>query len=190
MSSTVFKNARTCTYCSGLPLGARPVFQASPKAEILVAGQAPGRKAHETGIPFDDASGDRLRHWMGVDRDTFYDPGLIAIVPMGFCYPGTGPSGDLPPRAECAPKWREAFLEALPNVSLTLVIGRYAKDYHIPESRKETLTATVSRWRHYWPSVVPLPHPSPRNNRWLARNPFFEQEVLPVLQERVQTLIA
>ena len=151
---------------------------------MLVAGQAPGRKVHESGIPFDDASGDRLRQWLGVSRETFYDPELIAIMPMGFCYPGTGKSGDLPPRPECAPAWRDQLLGFLPNVEVTLLIGQYAQAYHLG-GKKQSVTETVRRWREYWPAVVPLPHPSPRNNIWLTRNPWFDDELLPVLRQRV-----
>ena len=176
---------RGCRLCAEhLPLGPRPVVQFHPSARILVAGQAPGRKVHESGIPFDDASGERLRSWLGLPRETFYDPKLVAILPMGFCYPGTGSSGDLPPRPECAPAWRERLLGRLTKLQLTVVIGRYAQAYHL---RDETtsLTDIVRRWRDYGPGIVPLPHPSPRNNIWLARNPWFEKELIPVLRKRV-----
>lgn len=143
---------------------------------------------HESGVPFDDASGNRLRQWLGVSRETLYDPAKIAIVPMGFCFPGTGKSGDLPPRPECAPAWREKLLALLPDLELTLVLGQYAQAYHFPESRG-SLTELVTSWRNYWPKVVPLPHPSPRNNLWLRRNPWFEEELLPLLQTRVATVL-
>jgi uracil-DNA glycosylase len=180
---------RACTLCAGhLPHGVRPVVQLHPDARVLIAAQAPGRKVHETGVPFNDASGDRLRHWMGVDRDTFYDPHRIAIVPMGLCYPGTGHSGDLPPRTECAPRWRERLLAMLPNVQLTLVIGRYAQGWHLP-AHGSTLTDVTRGWRSHAPAVFPLPHPSPRNQLWVRRNPWFEAELLPELQLRVQQVL-
>jgi uracil-DNA glycosylase len=180
---------RACTLCAAhLPLGPRPVLQIHPNARILIAGQAPGRNVHKSGIPFQDASGDRLREWMGVDDKTFYDPAQIALLPMGFCYPGTGKSGDLPPRPECAAAWRVKLMALLVNVKLTLIIGQYAHAWHLREQQGPTLTETVQRWREYWPSSLPLPHPSPRNNIWLKRNPWFEQEVLPPLRRRVRQL--
>ncbi len=183
-------DARACRLCEAvLPKGPRPVFQAQRSARILVAGQAPGRKVHETGIPFNDPSGDRLRGWMGIDRDTFYDPERIAILPMGFCYPGTGRSGDLPPRPECAQTWRQAFLEALPDIRLALIIGRYAQLWHLGEGNRKTLTETVRAWQEFQPTRIPLPHPSPRNNRWLRNNPWFETELVPHLQQQVRTVL-
>ena len=177
---------RDCQLCAGfLPLGPRPVVQLHPEARILIAGQAPGSKVHRTGVPFDDPSGDRLRDWLGLERADFYDEKKVAILPMGFCYPGTGKSGDLPPRPECAPRWRASLLEHLSNVQLTLVIGKYALDYHLPSSG-QSLTETVSHWRLFWPRVVPLPHPSPRNNIWIAKNPWFSADLLPLLRLRVQ----
>ena len=158
---------RACTICSGLPLGPRPILQASAGARVLIVGQAPGSKTHAKGRPFDDASGKRLRQWLGVTEAQFYDPDLFAILPMGFCYPGTGAGGDLPPRAECAPAWRRPLLEAMPAIELTLVLGQYALDWHAGDSRSKTLTETVRRWQEFWPELLPLPHPSPRNNRWL-----------------------
>jgi uracil-DNA glycosylase len=158
-------------------------------AKILIAGQAPGRKVHASGLPFDDASGERLRAWMGVEAATFYDPEIIAILPMGFCYPGTGPSGDLPPRPECAIAWRDELLALMPSVELTLVIGHYAIDWHLKTSRGVTLTETVRNWRHYWPTRLPLPHPSPRNNIWLKKNPWFDTEVLPDLKSRIAAIL-
>jgi uracil-DNA glycosylase len=177
-----------CRICAEhLPLGPRPVFRIDPQAKILVAGQAPGRRVHETGIPFNDPSGDRLRDWMGVDRDMFYNVQKIAILPMGFCYPGTGKSGDLPPRPECAQKWRKAALEHLPNIELVLAIGQYAQAWHMGETQG-TLTSRVQNWSTHWPMLLPLPHPSPRNNLWLKKNPWFAIDVLPVLKERVRQL--
>lgn len=180
---------RACRICSAhLPHGVRPVLQFHPAARILIAGQAPGRKVHESGVPFDDASGDRLRAWMGVSRDDFYDPAKIAILPMGFCYPGTGSSGDLPPRPECAPAWRKPLLNALHRLQLTLVIGSYAQVWHLGEEAAN-VTATVQDWRRYWPEQMPLPHPSPRNNIWLKRNPWFEAELLPQLRKRIARVL-
>ena len=188
--STLLKQVRACQVCaSHLPLGARPVLQANARARILIAGQAPGRRVHETGIPFNDVSGDRLRTWLGIERDTFYDASKIALLPMGFCYPGSGASGDLPPRPECAPLWREQLLRRLPNIALTLVIGQYAMAWHLGDRRQANLTATVAAWRSFWPEVLPMPHPSPRNQRWMRNNPWFEADVLPALQRRVQELI-
>ncbi|MES2180842.1 MAG: uracil-DNA glycosylase family protein [Pseudomonadota bacterium] len=176
---------RACVLCAEhLPLGPRPVVQAHSQARILIAGQAPGRKVHETGIPFNDASGDRLRAWLGISREVFYDPKQVAILPMGFCFPGTGKSGDLPPRPECAPAWRAALLSHMQDIKLTLVIGQYAQAYHLP-NEATSVTELVQAWRKYWPHTVPLPHPSPRNNLWLKRNPWFEAELIPVLQTRV-----
>ncbi|WP_165726415.1 uracil-DNA glycosylase family protein [Pseudoalteromonas sp. SA25] len=179
-----------CVICDPhLPLGARPVIQFKPNARILIAGQAPGIKVHETGVPFNDASGNRLREWLGLTRDEFYDANNIAILPMGFCYPGRGKSGDLPPRKECAPAWREQLLAALPNIELTIVLGKYAQAYHLPETKKMPLTELVKSWREYWPNYLVLPHPSPRNNIWLKKNPWFEQDVLPELGKRIATIL-
>lgn len=181
---------RVCTICApNLPLGPRPVFQLHPDARLLVAGQAPGRKVHESGKPFDDASGARLRDWMGVTSDVFYNPEQVAILPMGLCYPGTGKSGDLPPRKECAPAWREQLLGHLPHLAVTLVIGQFAQAYHL-EDAKSSLTETVKAWRDYRPGIVPLPHPSPRNNIWLSRNPWFEEDLLPSLRQRVKAVLS
>lgn len=179
---------RACNLCADLPCGPRPVLQVSPAAKILIAAQAPGRKVHASGVPFDDASGERLRAWLGVTREQFYDANQFAIVPMGFCYPGKGVSGDLAPRPECAPKWRTAVLDQLTNIELTLVIGQYAQHFHLPQSAAN-LTDTVRGWREHWPSVLPLPHPSPRNNIWLKRNAWFEEEVLPPLRQRIADLL-
>ncbi|HRW28804.1 MAG TPA: uracil-DNA glycosylase family protein [Emcibacteraceae bacterium] len=172
-----------------LPDGVRPVLRAGAGAKILVVGQAPGRRVHASGIPFDDPSGDRLRDWMGVDKDIFYDTSKINIVPMGFCYPGTGKSGDLPPRKECADAWRASLMEKLTSVELTLVIGQYAIDWHLGDQCKKTMTDTVRAWREYWPDHVVLPHPSPRNNIWLRKNDWFEAEILPPLKKRIRELL-
>jgi len=185
----LLKEVRACTVCAAhLPLGPRPVVQASASARILIAGQAPGRKVHETGIPFDDVSGNRLRQWLGLSPEVFYDETKLAILGMGFCFPGTGKSGDLPPRPECAPIWRAPLLGQLKNIRLTLVLGQYAMAYHLP-GRGKTLTEVVTGWRRDWPLVVPLPHPSPRNQAWLKRNPWFESELLPVLRLRIAEVL-
>lgn len=186
---SLLSEIRACTICTPhLPLGPRPVVQLSAKARVLIAGQAPGRKVHESGVPFDDASGNRLREWLGVTREVFYDPKQFALVPMGFCFPGTGRSGDLPPRPECAQAWREQLLGHLRQVELTLVLGQFAQTYHFGKS-SSSLTDLVKSWRSHWPHMVPLPHPSPRNNLWLRRNPWFEAELLPPLRERVSELL-
>lgn len=184
------RQVRACRICAGaLPHEPRPVVQLSESSRILVVGQAPGRRVHETGLPFNDPSGDRLRQWMGITRDTFYDEQKLAILPMGFCYPGTGKSGDLPPRPECAPAWRQALLDRLPEIRLTLLIGQYAHAWHILGARR-AVTENVRRWQQFWPTVIPMPHPSPRNNLWLRKNPWFELEVVPALQERVAEVLA
>ena len=184
--NSLIAEAKACSLCAAdLPLGPRPVFQLHPSARILIAGQAPGVRVHESGVPFDDASGERLRVWMGVTRETFYDPTKIAILPMGFCYPGTGKSGDLPPRPECAVHWRKKLLAQLPNIELTLVIGQYAQDWHLGTRQKANLTETVRAWEEYWPKLLPLPHPSPRNNIWLKKNAWFEDEIIPQLKRAV-----
>ncbi len=183
------RQIKACTHCEPmLENGVRPVFQAHPDSKILLVGQAPGRRVHETGIPFDDPSGDRLREWLGISKEVFYDEKRIAIVPMGFCYPGTGKSGDFPPRPECAELWREKILSHLQEVELTLVVGKYAHDWHFGKS-KTTLTENVKNWREFWPEKIPLPHPSPRNNLWLKKNPWFEEEVIPELQKSVNNLL-
>ncbi len=188
--SSLLTEVRACTICEAhLPHGPRPVLQLDPNARILIAGQAPGRKVHESGVPFDDASGNRLREWLGVSCDIFYDPKQIAILPMGFCFPGSGRSGDLPPRPECEPAWRKQLLAHLGHLEITLVLGQYAQAYHFSET-SSSLTELVKSWRSHWPNMVPLPHPSPRNNIWLRRNPWFEAEVLPSLQQRVAEVLA
>ncbi len=180
---------RACRICEDvLPLGPRPVLQAAEAAKVLVVGQAPGTRVHDTGVPFNDPSGERLRAWMGVEPVTFYDPQCIALLPMGFCYPGRGGGGDLPPDPRCAATWRQALLARLPNIRLTIVLGAYAQAWHLPDVEK-TLTDTVRRWRDFAPSIIPAPHPSPRNNRWLRNNPWFEAEVVPYLQEQVSLLL-
>lgn len=185
----LLNRVRACRICAhALPHGPRPVVQISRSATILIAGQAPGRRVHESGIPFDDPSGERLRAWMGIGRDTFYDDRKIALLPMGFCYPGTGASGDLPPRRECAPAWREALLANLPRLQFTIVVGQFAQAYHLPGGAR-SVTEAVNAWKTFWPAQMPLPHPSPRNQLWLTKNPWFTRDVLPALRERVQTLV-
>lgn len=185
----LLQEVRACTICAPfLSVPPRPVLQAGAGARILIAGQAPGRKVAASGVPFDDASGERLRAWMGIDAATFHDPDLIAILPMGLCYPGPGRSGDRPPRPECAATWRARLLAQLPSIRLTLAIGAYAQAWHLKPDRGATVTAAVRRWREQGAQVLPLPHPSPRNNGWLQRNPWFEAEVLPELKARVDAL--
>jgi uracil-DNA glycosylase len=186
--SALLQDVRACTRCAEhLPLGPRPVLQLHPSARILIAGQAPGRRVHETGIPFNDASGERLRSWLGISRETFYDARRVAILPMGFCFPGTGKSGDLPPRPECAPAWQAPLLARLKRLELTVVIGRYAQAYHLPGAA--SLTDAVQGWQQLGGRTLALPHPSPRNNLWLKRNPWFEQDLLPVLRARVAEVL-
>ncbi|ARN75170.1 uracil-DNA glycosylase family protein [Oceanicoccus sagamiensis] len=186
---TLVSEARNCTLCEKhLPLGPRPVFQIHPDAKILIAGQAPGTKVHASGIPFDDASGNRLREWLGIDKATFYNPEQFAIVPMGFCYPGKGKSGDLPPRPECAETWRKPLLEQLEQLQLIIVVGKYAMDYHLGKTKKN-LTEQVLDWQDYWPEKLLLPHPSPRNNIWLKKNPWFETDRVPAIQQRVKQIL-
>lgn len=185
----LLRDIRACSICEEhLPLGPRPVLQVHPDAKLLIAGQAPGSKVHETGIPFDDPSGKRLREWLGVTREEFYDPSKIAILPMGFCFPGTGKSGDLPPRPECADEWREKVLSHLTKHRSTVVLGKYAQDYHFGQAAK-SVTELVKSWRDHWPDKIPLPHPSPRNNIWLRKHAWFEAEVLPALQKHVAKLM-
>jgi len=187
--SSLLAEVRACTICEAhLPLGPRPVLQLHPNARVLIAGQAPGKAVHSSGVPFDDASGNRLREWLGVTREDFYDPKQIAILPMGFCFPGSGRSGDLPPRPECAPAWRKQLLGKLRHLELTVVLGRYAQEYHFGPSGS-SLTELVKSWRAHVPDTIPLPHPSPRNNPWLRRNPWFELELLPALRRRVSEVL-
>lgn len=186
---TLLREIAACRICAdALPHGPRPVLQAGAEARVLIAGQAPGRRVHESGVPWNDPSGDRLRSWLGVSREQFYDPRIFALVPMGFCWPGTAKGADLPPRPECAPAWRSEVLALLPNVRLTLVIGAYAQAWHL-ESRA-SVTAQVQDWRSHWPDTVPLPHPSPRNIAWFARNPWFDAELLPALRRRLLVVLA
>jgi uracil-DNA glycosylase len=182
---------RACRVCAGvLPHEPAPVIWVHPEARILIAGQAPGRRVHESGIPWNDPSGDRLRDWMRLDRDAFYDRRTIAVAAMGFCYPGTVNGADLPPRHECAPLWRPRLIPLMQNVRLTLLVGSYAHKYHLGEKAKPTLGETVRAWRDYPANIIPLPHPSWRNTGWLKRNPWFEKELLPVLRRRVKAALA
>jgi uracil-DNA glycosylase len=186
----LLQQVRACRICAdALPHGPRPVLRAAASARLLIVGQAPGTKVHASGIPWDDQSGKRLRQWMGVSPEVFYDESKVAIVPMGFCYPGKGKSGDLPPRPECARHWHQQVLSQLPNIELTLLVGKYAQDYFLGETARPTLTETVAHWPDYLPRYMPLPHPSPRNEFWLRRNPWFEQEAIPVLQQLVAQAI-
>ncbi|SMF26736.1 uracil-DNA glycosylase family protein [Pseudobacteriovorax antillogorgiicola] len=178
----------TCKACKDLPLGPKPVVRLTAAARIKIVGQAPGIRVHETGIPWNDPSGERLRDWLGVGRAEFYDPKIFALVPMGFCYPGTGPSGDLPPKPICAELWQSKIESNLKKVELTMAIGNYAQNYLLPEP-KRSLTERVKHWQDYFPSVVPLPHPSPRNNRWLNNHPWFESELLPELRDLLAKII-
>jgi uracil-DNA glycosylase len=189
--NTLLNKIRGCEVCKAhLPFGPRPVVQFSNQSKIIIIGQAPGRKVHETGIPWNDASGRKLREWMGIDEPVFYDPNIFALIPMGFCYPGKGVSGDLPPRPECAPLWHAQILESLPNVSLILLIGQYAQRYYLKKNCKANLTETVKNYKEYLPKYISLPHPSPRNQNWLKINPWFKEEVIPELQKRIKSAIA
>ncbi len=186
----LLREIRSCNLCQAhLPLGPNPVLRASAESKILVVGQAPGTRVHKTSVPWNDPSGDKLRDWLGVDRETFYDENNFAIIPMGFCYPGKGKSGDLPPRKECALTWHEQLLKLLPNIRLTLLFGQYALDYFLREKKKKTLTETVKNYHEYLPHFLPMPHPSPRNRFWLQRNHWFEQEIVPVLKEITHQLL-
>ena len=186
----VLAEARACRVCEAhLPLGPRPVLRAGVGARLLIVGQAPGTRVHATGIPWNDPSGDRLRQWLEIDRQAFYDESRIAIVPMGFCYPGRNArGGDLPPRPECAPLWHPRLRQRLPNIELTLLVGQYAQRYYLQGGRKRNLTETVRAWREYLPEFLPTPHPSWRSQNWLAKNPWFEAEVLPTLRALVRGL--
>lgn len=186
----LLQRVRACRLCEAhLPLGPRPVLRASATARLLIVGQAPGTRVHETGIPWNDASGDRLRDWLNLDRTAFYDEARIAIMPMGFCYPGTNPKGgDYPPRPECAPLWHPPLRALMPRIELTLLVGQYAQARYLGERRKRTMTETVAAWRDYRPDILPLPHPSWRNTGWLKKNPWFAEELLPELRARVADL--
>ena len=188
---TLLRQIRACRLCAAqLPLGPRPVLRASAGARLLIVSQAPGARVHASGIPWDDASGRRLREWLQLDAATFYDERRVAIVPMGFCYPGRAGSGDAPPRPECRATWHPRLLPLLRNVELTLSIGQYAQAYCLGARRKASLGDTVRAWRDYLPAQLPLPHPSPRNVGWFKANPWFDAEVLPALRARVHAVLA
>ena len=186
---------RACRHCAhNLPHKPRPVLAAHADSKILIIGQAPGRRVHQSGVPWSDASGQRLRSWLGVDEKSFYNPRHFAIVPIGFCYPGShaggsGKSGDLPPRPECGPLWHEKLLSLLSRVELKLLVGQYAQTHYLENKRKTSLTETVATWKEYVPEFIPLPHPSPRNNIWMRNNPWFEDDVIPYLQAKVRELL-
>ena len=185
MLNPLLQDIRNCRICEEhLPLGPRPIVSAHYSAKVAIIGQAPGTKVHASGIPWDDASGKRLRAWLNISEEEFYDETKYAIVPMGFCYPGKGASGDLPPRKECAKEWHFRLFSEMPNIELNILLSNYAISYYLPK-RKKTLTDTVRNWKAYWPQYMPLPHPSPRNNIWLKKNPWFEREVIPVLRSRL-----
>lgn len=183
---------RACTLCAPhLPLGPRPVLRGLPSARLLIVGQAPGTKVHESGIPWNDRSGDCFREWLAIDRETFYDEARIAIVPMGLCYPGRAPGGgDMPPRPECAPTWHPILRPLFPQLRLTLLVGLYAQAYYLGPRRQPTMTATVAAWRDYAPEILPLPHPSWRTIGWQRKNPWFHGELLPELRQRVHGVLA
>lgn len=190
--TTLRKEMRACTECAGhLPFAPNPIFTIDAAARILIIGQAPGRRVHASGVPWDDASGNNLRAWLGISREDFYRPELVALLPMGFCYPGSAKSGsgDAPPRPECAPLWHQRALAAMPHVRLTLLVGNYAQKYHLNANAGATLTETVRNFRSYLPRYFPLPHPSPRNNIWQRKNSWFASEVLPALQKQVARIL-
>ena len=187
----LLREIRDCRHCEKhLPLGPNPIVRAHSDARVLLVGQAPGTRVHESSQPWNDPSGDRLRDWLGVDHDQFYDERNFAIVPMGFCYPGKGKSGDLPPRKECAELWREPIHAELPNIELTLLIGQYAQAYYLGKRKKKTLTETVRCWEEFFPEFIPTPHPSPRNFHWLQKNAWFESELVPHMRQKVHELLA
>ena len=186
--NNLLKDVRACRICESV-LEPNPVVRGFTSARLMIVGQAPGAKVHATGIPWNDPSGDRLRDWLQMDKQAFYDESQLAIIPMGFCYPGRGQSGDLPPRPECAETWHEPLMAQFSNVELTLLIGSYSQNYYLGKSRKKTLTETVENFEHYLSSgFLPLPHPSPRNTLWLKRNPWFEKEVIPELRRQIRSL--
>lgn len=181
---------KNCTICEpSLPHGTNPVLAAHPKSKVVIIGQAPGRSVHESRLPWDDPSGERLRKWLDVSPEQFYDPSIFALIPMGFCYPGTGKSGDLPPRKECAPHWHQLLFDKLNHLELIILIGSYAQAYYLKENKKRLLTETVKNFKEYLPHHMVLPHPSPRNNIWIKKNPWFEKELLPVLKKRIDLII-
>lgn len=185
----LIQEIKQCKICEKyLALGPNPVFTANEASRILLIGQAPGRKVHYSGIPWDDKSGDNLRNWLGVDKTEFYNPNLFALVPMGFCFPGSGKSGDLPPRKECAPFWHQKLMDKMPHIQLTLLIGQYAQEYYLKKHQKENLTETVRNFEAYLPNYFPLPHPSPRNNIWQKKNEWFIAKLLPELKRMIHKI--
>nr|WP_299344358.1 uracil-DNA glycosylase family protein [Allomuricauda sp.] len=187
----LLSDIRACKICiKDLPLGPRPIVAGHPESKILIIGHAPGTKVHQTGIPWDDQSGKQLRKWMGVTDETFYDETQVAHMPMGFCYPGKGKSGDLPPRPECAPQWHDLLLQQMNNVQLTILIGQYSQKHYLADRREKNLTETVRNFDKYLPHYFVLPHPSPRNRFWLSKNPWFEEEIVPKLQARISQVLS
>ena len=181
---------RACSIClPHLINGVNPVLSAHKHSKVAIIGQAPGSVVHKSGIPWDDKSGERLRAWLGISDAEFYDEEKVALIPMGFCYPGKGKSGDLPPRAECAPQWHETLFAQMKELQLIILIGTYAQSYYLKERRRKTLTETVRNYEEYLPKCLPLPHPSPRNNIWLRKNEWFEIEVIPLLRERIKQVL-
>lgn len=186
----LYNRIKECKICeANLPLGCKPVFTSSVKSKIVIVGQAPGLKVHQSGIPWDDKSGETLRKWLNVSNEQFYDTNLFAIIPMRFCYPGKGKSGDLPPRKECAPAWHAKLLKSIENIELTLLIGKYAQDYYLQLRGKKTLTEAVKNFEEYLPQYLPLPHPSPRNNIWMKKNEWFKEKLLPILSDYIENII-
>tara|TARA_B110000459_G_scaffold124337_1_gene136677 strand:+ start:1875 stop:2447 length:573 start_codon:yes stop_codon:yes gene_type:complete len=186
----LIKEISACTVCSEhLPLGPRPIVSAHPKSKIVIIGQAPGTAVHKTGIPWNDKSGENLRKWMNITTEDFYDATKVSIIPMGFCYPGKGKSGDLPPRKECAPLWHKTLFDNLEGVELILLIGKYAQDYYLEAKAKRTLTETVKNCKEYLPKYFVLPHPSPRNNIWQAKNEWFSKLIIPELQREIESIL-
>ncbi len=187
----LLKEIRNCKECEQhLEFGANPIVAASSKSKIIIIGQAPGRIVHDTGVPWNDKSGDNLRNWLGIDKPTFYNENLFALMPMGFCYPGKDKKGDLPPRTECAPLWHNSLLMKMKQASLILLVGQYAQNYYLGPKVKETLTETVAHFKSYLPHYFPLPHPSPRNNIWQAKNKWFGRKVLPTLKTKIKQIIS
>lgn len=187
----LLSNILKCKECeSYLTNGCRPVLAVNSKSKIVIIGQAPGKKVHETGIAWNDKSGENLRNWLGVNKEQFYDTNLFALMPMGFCYPGTGKSGDLPPRKECTPLWHDKLFKLITDVKLILLIGKYAQEYYLKDLQKDNLTQTVKAYKEYLPQYLPLPHPSPRNNIWQKKNEWFAKELLPQLKQQVSKIIS
>lgn len=187
----LLEEIRSCSVCSNyLPYLPKPIVQAGKNARIVIIGQAPGQKVQNSGVPWDDRSGDELRRWLGVTKEQFYDETLFALVPMGFCYPGKGVSGDLPPRSECAPLWHQSLLSGMPELKLIILVGKYAQNYYLKNTTRQSLTATVRNYLNYLPTYLPLVHPSPRNSIWQRRNPWFEIEIVTFLQQLVTQMLS